>query len=109
MYIIMTCGVQVEVLSTCCNVCEIRLFVRKPVLKFSMYSETCSCDHLYSETTSIQKPLGHVPIVALPCIFSSIKRPHLFKDHFILAQAWSLNTGFTVLQYTVDVKVCLVN
>ena len=46
------------------------------------YSETCSCDHLYSETTSIQIPLGRVPIVALPCIFTSIKRPPLFKDHF---------------------------
>ena len=47
-----------------------------------LYSETCSCDHLYSETTSIQRPLGRVPIVALPCIFTSIKRPPLFKDHF---------------------------
>ena len=46
------------------------------------YSETCSCDHLYSETTSIQGPLGHVPIVTLQCIFTSIKRPPLFKDHF---------------------------
>ena len=28
------------------------------------YSETCSCDHLYSETTSIHRPLCCVPIVA---------------------------------------------
>ena len=48
----------------------------------SMVGETCSCDHLYSETTSIQGPLGYVPIVALQCIFTSIKRPPLFKDHF---------------------------
>ena len=38
-------------------------------------------DHLYS----IQGPLGHVPIVALQCIFTSIKRQPLFKDHFFLA------------------------
>ena len=40
--------------------------------------------NLYSETTSIQRPLGHVPInnVALPCIFTCIKSPPLFKDHF---------------------------
>ena len=61
------------------------------------YSETSSCDHLYSETTSIQGPLSRVPIVALQCIFTSIKRPPLFKDHFFLSQAWSLNTGFTVV------------
>ena len=36
------------------------------------YGETCSCDHLYSETTSIQRPLGHVLIVVLPCISTSI-------------------------------------
>ena len=55
--------------------------------------------YIYSETTCIQGPLGHVPIVALPCIFTSIKRPPLFKDHFFLAQAWSLNTAFTVATY----------
>ena len=58
-----------------------------------VYSETCSCDHLYSTTTSIQGPLGCVPIVALQCIFTSIKRPPLFKDLF-LAQAWSLTHRF---------------
>ena len=42
---------------------------------FIRYSETCSCDHLHSVTTSIQGPLGRVPIVALPHIFTSIKRP----------------------------------
>ena len=52
----------------------------------SIYSETCSCDHLYSETTSIQRrrpTTWSCPnCVALPCIFTSIKRPPLFKDHF---------------------------
>ena len=43
------------------------------------------------------RQLSHVPIVALQCIFTSIKRPPLFKDHFFLAQAWSLNTGLAVL------------
>ena len=42
------------------------------------YSETCSCDHLYSETTSIQGPLSHVPIVALQGIFTSIKETTSF-------------------------------
>ena len=42
------------------------------------------------EMYSIQRPLGCVPIVALQYIFSSIKRPPLFKDHFFLAHAWSL-------------------
>ena len=28
-----------------------------------LYSEICPFDHLYSEATSIQRPLGHVPIV----------------------------------------------
>ena len=74
------------------------------------YSETCSCDHLYSETTSIQGPLGRVPIVAFQCIFTSIKRPPLFIDHFFLAQAWSLNTGFAVLQcLTVQCILCYYN
>ena len=46
---------------------------------------------LYSETTSIQ---GHVPIVALRYIFTSIKRPPLDLDHFFWPKC---NTGFTVL------------
>ncbi len=29
-------------------------------------------------------------------ILTSIKRPSLFKDHFFLAQTWSLNAGCTV-------------
>ena len=61
-----------------------------PVLRDHLYSRTAwSCPncgftmhfYLYSETTSIQGPLGRVPIVALPCIFTCIKRPPLFKDH----------------------------
>ena len=42
------------------------------------YSESCPCDHLYSETTSIQGPLGHVLIVALPCILRLL-RDHLYS------------------------------
>ena len=58
------------------------------------YSETCSCDHLYSETTSIQGPLGCVPIVALQYIFTSIKRPPLFyfwpkRGHLIQVSLYS--------------------
>ena len=53
------------------------------------------------KTTSIQRPLGHVPIVALPCIFTSIQRPPLFKDHLFWAQAWPLNTGFTVYKFKI--------
>ena len=43
-------------------------------------SETCSCDHLYSETTWSCPNI----IVALfyNAFFASIKRPPLFKDHF---------------------------
>ena len=84
-------------------------------LPHHIYSETCSCDHVYSETTCIQGPLRHVPIVALQCIFTSIKRPPLFKDHFFWAQAWLLNTGFTVLyaltvlcEFVVQFKVYIV-
>ncbi len=40
-----------------------------------LYSETCSCDHLYP---SIQRPLGHVVL---------FKRLPLFKDHFFLDSA----------------------
>ena len=47
-------------------------------------------DHLY--------PLGHVP-----CFFYL----RITKDHFILAQAWSLNTGFTVAAVTGAAAVAL--
>ena len=33
---------------------------------------------MYSETTFIQIPLGHVPIVTLQCIFTSIKRLRIY-------------------------------
>jgi hypothetical protein len=46
------------------------------------YSETCSCDNLCSETTSIPEPLGPVPKVAIPYISTSIMRPPLLKGHF---------------------------
>ena len=47
---------------------------------------------LYHATTSIQGPLGRVPIVALPC-------DHLYsRTTLFLAQAWSLNTSFTVIR-----------
>ncbi len=43
------------------------------------YSETCSCDHLYPETTySLQHLLYH-------------------KDHVHVAQTWLINAGFTIL------------
>ena len=43
------------------------------------YEVTGSMSAVYSENTSIQRPLGHVPIVALPCISTSIKRPPLYS------------------------------
>ena len=54
--------------------------------------------NLYSETTSIQIPLGHVPIVALPYIFTSIKRPPLFKDHLVLSQLWLYHAFLPLLR-----------
>ena len=56
----------------------------------------CSCDHLYSETTSIQGPLGRVPIVALQCIFTSNKETTSIQRPLFFGLAWSLNKGFTV-------------
>ena len=52
------------------------------------YSETCSCDHLYSETTSIQRPLNW----SCPnCGFTMHFNLRDNKDHFILAQVRSLH------------------
>jgi hypothetical protein len=45
-----------------------------------LYSETCPCDYLYSDTTSIQRPLGLVPKVPIPYI-QPLLRDHL---HFFL-------------------------
>jgi hypothetical protein len=57
----------------------------------SVGTVTCPCDHLYSVTTCIQRP---VPKMAIPYTSTSIKRPPPFKDHF---QTWSsLNAGFHI-------------
>ena len=57
------------------------------------YSETCANNHLYPETTCLKKPLSNVPIAVISVLF---KRPPLYRDHFLWAHMWSLNTGFIV-------------
>ena len=55
------------------------------------YSETCLKDHLYPETTSLQRPRGWVPKVTLLLILTFIQRPPVLRGHFFRAHTWSLN------------------
>ena len=63
----------------------------EPKMMHKEYSETCSCDHLYSES-------DHLVVSQLWHVFLPLLRDHLYsKTTFFLAQAWSLNTNFNVL------------
>ena len=72
-----------------------------PIKMYQEYSETCSCDVttcIQRPPSSIQGPLGRVPIVALYNTFLPLLRDHLYSKTFFLAQAWSLSTGFIVFK-----------
>jgi hypothetical protein len=55
--------------------------------------------HLYSKTTRSCPKSG---------ISTSIKRPPPFKDHFFLAQTWSLKAGFTKIERRVGMLVVII-
>ena len=65
------------------------------------YSETCSCDHLYSETNCIQRPPVYHLVMSQLWLYNAFLP--LLRDHFYSKTTFfwpkrgrSLNTGFTV-------------
>ena len=73
-----------------------------------MYSETCSCDHLYSEATCIQRPLGHVivSIVTLPCILPLFKDLFFWPKHVCLIQVLLYDCTFALTYRMIIACAC---